>query len=150
MGFVVKAALKLSWLDQMPIFRLHLVMENEAPKRHGCLTAYLVFMLIINTLTALSYFIMGDKLMAHYPSAPSGIQYVFGFGGIVNVVIVLALFWWKKWAFYTFCVLAVVYFGINLYIGISPVGAILGLIGPLILYGVFQIGGERKGWKYLK
>jgi hypothetical protein len=125
-------------------------MEDEAPQRHGCLTAYLVFMLIVNILTALSYFIVGDKLMTHYSSAPSGIQYVFGVVCIINVVIVLALFWWKKWAFYAFCVIAAIVFGINLYIGINPIGAILGLTGPLILYGVFQIGGERKGWKYLK
>ena len=76
-------------------------MENDAPQRHGCLTAYLVFMLIANTLTALSYFMMGDKLQTYYPAAPSGVQYVFGFWGVVNVIIVLALLWWQKWAFYT-------------------------------------------------
>jgi hypothetical protein len=124
--------------------------ETGTPRRHGCLTAYLVFMLIVNTLTSLAYFSMGNKLLNYYPSAPSGTAYVFAVGSLINVGIVLFLFWWNKWAFYAFCVMAVLIFGVNLYIGISPVGALFGLIGPVILYGVFQIGGERKGWNYLK
>jgi hypothetical protein len=120
------------------------------PQRHGCLTTYLVFMLIANTLTALSYFVLGDKILAQYPSAPSGVQYVFGIGALINVITTAALFWWQKWAFYMVCVLAVAFCGLNIYIGINPVGAFVGLIGPLILYAVFQIGGQNKGWKYLK
>lgn len=88
--------------------------------------------------------------MAAFPSAPAGVQYVFGVGGLINVAIVLALFWWKKLAFYAFCAIAGIFFSLNLYIGVNPASAIAGLIGVPILYGVFQIGGEHKGWKYLK
>jgi hypothetical protein len=125
-------------------------METEVPPRHGCLTAYLVFMLIMNTFTCLVYLFTGSKIMAAYPAAPAFMPYVLAAGCALNIVIALYLFWWRKWAFYLFCVLAVIVLGINIFIGINPVGALTGLIGPLILYGVLQIGGEKKGWKYLK
>jgi len=125
-------------------------MENEMPKRHGCLTAYLVFMMIVNTLTALVYFFNADKIVAAYPSMPSGTVYVLGVGCLINGVIAFNLFWWRKWAFYAFCVIAVVVLFINILIGVGAVGSIGGLLGPVILYAVLQIGGENKGWKNLK
>ena len=107
-------------------------------------------MLVVNTLTALSYFAMGEKIMARYPHAPSGIAYVYGVGCLINVAIVICLFWWQKWAFYAFCILAIAWLGINFYVGLNTIAAFAGLLGPLVLYGVFQIGGDDKGWKYLK
>jgi hypothetical protein len=126
-------------------------MEPENPSRHGCLTTYLVFMLLANTATCLVYLLAGDKIIANFPAARVWSPYVLGVGCLVNVVLVLALFWWQKWAFYTNCMLAVVIFFVNVFaVGVNPIGAILGLLGPVILYAVFQIGGETKGWKYLK
>jgi hypothetical protein len=125
-------------------------MEFEPPKRHGCLTAYLVFMMIVNTLACLSYLLMGGRMLAQYPSAPPGIAYVLAIGCAINVTIALLLFWWQKWAFYVFCAMAVIVLGLNIWIGINPVMALAGLVGPVVLWAVFQIGGEQKGWKYLK
>jgi hypothetical protein len=125
-------------------------MESETPPRHGCLTAYLVFMLFVNTVAGLGFILAGNRELALYPSAPAATPYILGFAYVLNVVIVLFLFWWQKTAFYVFCVLAVLVFLFNLYMGMDSISATIGLLTPLILYGVLQIGGERKAWKYLK
>ena len=41
-------------------------------------------------------------------------------------------------------------FCLNLLLGVSAAYALLGPAGPAILYGVLQIGGERKGWSQLE
>jgi hypothetical protein len=108
-------------------------------------------MLVTNTATCLLYFLTGSSLKAQYPSMPMWMPYFLGVGCLVNVGITLALFWWQKWAFYTFCVLAVVTLCLNVFVlGTNPIVSMVGLLGPVVLYAVFQIGGETKGWKYLK
>jgi hypothetical protein len=67
------------------------------------------------------------------------------------LAVALALsFRWQKWAFYAFCVVAGVCFVVNMAIGVPLISAVLGLLGPAVLYGVLQIGKEDKGWSHLK
>jgi hypothetical protein len=117
--------------------------------RHGCLTAYLIFMLIANALSVASYMAIGAGLIPHSTIAP-WIAFVLGVIGIVVIVFTCFLFAWKRWAFYGFCALAVLVFVFNLAIGVNPLAAVFGLLSPLILYAVLQIGGERKGWNQLE
>jgi hypothetical protein len=117
-------------------------------ERHGCLTAWLVLMIIVNALTALSYLVL--TLLVRKTVAPAWALLVLAVACIANVVFAVALFRWKKWGFLGFLGTTIVALVINLRIGIKPAFAIVGLFGIAILYGVLQIGGERKGWNLLE
>ncbi len=41
-------------------------------------------------------------------------------------------------------------FTVNLIVGLSLIGSVVGLLGPVILYWALQIGKEDKGWPQLK
>ncbi len=111
-------------------------------KRHGCLTAWLTFM------------ILGLTFVIFYNLLYLGEIEVWGLVatiiiGVLEVVCIVALFRWKRWGFWGICGLAVIGVVINL---ISGVGAasFSGLIGVALLYAVLQIGGENKGWSQLE
>ena len=125
-------------------------MDTTLPKRHGCLTAFLIFMLVVNSLTMAIYLIGGHRVTAAFPNAPSWLPYVLAAGCALNVFFTVSIFRWQKWAFYAFCVVAGVCFVINVAIGAPLISAVLGLLGPAVLYGVLHIGKEDKGWSQLK
>ena len=109
-------------------------------RRHGCLTAYLIFGIIANAGLVLYYAVGGLAAFA--------IGAVFVVLLIFNIICFVALFKWKKWAFWGFIVSAIAALCLNLYIGLGPV-SFSGLIGLAVLYGVLQIGKESKGWPQL-
>lgn len=126
--------------------------QNSAPaikQRHGCLAAYLVFMIIANSATALIYLVGSEGIKQNVPNMPDWAFPVLIVGGIFNLVCAIALFRWKKWGFWGFVVSAAITFFVNLSIGLDPISALGGLIGVAILYGVLQIGQEKKGWSQL-
>lgn len=122
---------------------------SSQKSRHGCLTAYLILMLIANAGTALIYLLAGDMVLQAFPDAPGWTIPVLVFVTSFNFVCAIALFKWKKWGFWGFCVSAVAALGINLAIGLGPGSSIGGLVGVAILYGVLHIGDNNKGWSQL-
>lgn len=122
----------------------------EAKQRHGCLTAYLVAMIVLNSITALIYIFGTDFIKKGVPNAPTWTLPVLAVGGILNVVFAVALFRWKKWGFFGFVAMSILALCVNLTIGLNIFQIILGLAGIAILYGVLQIGNENKGWTQLE
>jgi hypothetical protein len=118
-------------------------------KRHGCLTAYLVLMIIANCATALFYVIGSEAVKRRLPNMPDWAFPVLIAIGIVNLVCAVALLRWKKWGFWGFCISTAIVFVLNLAIGLSVASAIGGLLGVAILYGVLHIGKDNKGWPQL-
>ncbi|OGS51933.1 MAG: hypothetical protein A3J79_12200 [Elusimicrobia bacterium RIFOXYB2_FULL_62_6] len=118
-------------------------------QRHGCLTAWLILMLIANSVFALVY-IFGAQALKLRAAMPDWAFPVLALGSLVNAACAVALFWWKKWGFYAFCVTSVIALGVNLSTGMSVSQIIVGLLGVLFLYGVLHIGGARKGWNQLE
>jgi hypothetical protein len=118
-------------------------------KRHGCLTALLVLMLVANSATALMYLLGGSALRTATPNVPASMFPVLALIGFFNLACAIALFRWKKWGFWGFCVSSVVALAVNVSIGVGP-GSIFGLIGIAVLYGVLRIGGVRDGWSQLE
>jgi len=123
--------------------------STNEKKRHGCLTAYLVFMLIINSGTALVYLTSSNAIRNNLPNMADWSFAVLIIGSIFNLVCAVALFKWKKWGFWGFTGTSCIGFITNLYIGTPIVSACLGLTGIAILYGVLQIGNDNKGWTQL-
>lgn len=117
--------------------------------RHGCLTAWLVLMIVMNSAVALFYLVAGDVVKQALPSAPKWTLPVLIIAAAFNLVCAIALWRWKKWGFWGFVLSSIVGLIVNLSIGIGA-QSVVGLVGVAILYGVLQIGQENKGWPQLE
>lgn len=124
---------------------------SSAPKeRHGCLTTYLVFMIIVNSCLSLLYLFGSEWLRRNGAATPNWAFWCLAVGGIVNVLCAVALLRWKKWGFWGFVASAIAIFIVNLSIGLGPSSILAGAVGVAILYGVLQIGEKNKGWPQLE
>lgn len=127
----------------MPEVLDHLDHENssdELKKRHACVTAWLIFMIVINSLTALVYFFLPDVLAENLPGRPAYIiLLIVGGMSLLNAVFAVLLLQYKKLGFYGFAVISVIGVGLNIIMGISIGQSIFGLIGIGILYAILQI-----------
>ena len=119
-------------------------------QRHGCLTAWLILMVIANSLTAMLYLFASELVRRGTPGMPGWAVPVLGVGSVLNVVFAVALFQWKKWAFYGFAATAVVAFAVNVVVKVNLGQALFGFAGVGILYAVLQIGESNKGWPQLQ
>jgi mannose/fructose/N-acetylgalactosamine-specific phosphotransferase system component IIC len=122
----------------------------EAKQRHGCLTTWLILMIIGNALTALAYLLASSTIKSNLPNAPAWTVPTLTVASLANVVFSVALFQWKKWGFFGFVGTSVLVFVINLKIRQSIGGVLLGVLGVGMLYAVLQIGNEKKGWTQLE
>jgi hypothetical protein len=120
----------------------------EGKKRHGCLTVYLVFSIVVASACALFYLLA--NVQRFFPNAPGWMGPVYLVISLFQLVSSIALYQWKKWGFWVFCVCSAVAFGANLALGMGIVQSISGLLGILMLYGVLRIGGENEGWRLLE
>ena len=118
-------------------------------KRHGLLTAYLVFKLVAYSLTLIAYLFASDSILAVKPAMPCWMLSVFIVFCIVGLASTSAIFQWSIWGFYMICALAIAGFILNLCAHLSPSQAFLGLLGPVILYGLLRLGGENNAWSQL-
>jgi uncharacterized membrane protein (DUF2068 family) len=101
-------------------------------QRGGCLTAFLIFMFIVNTLTAFYYLFFGDAVRSAMPLIPAWAIPVLAVACILNVVFAVGVWQWRRWGVYGFIVLAILIFVLNItYVGLLP--SLLGLLGPVIL-----------------
>jgi hypothetical protein len=151
---------------------------KETRKRHGCLTAWLVLLIIMNSITVLTYLIyffgsgifiqvlQNQELQSQLPQSqmlqiqmllntPIWVFIVLIALALFNVVCAAALFMWKKWGFWGFCATSASALAVNLiYFRSGTVSIIIsiisGLLAVLILFGVLHIGRENKGWPQLK
>ncbi|MEM7406313.1 MAG: hypothetical protein AAF458_13525 [Pseudomonadota bacterium] len=121
----------------------------QGKSRHGCLTAWLILMLVSNAAIAVMY-LGGSGAMADVDGGlPGWYLPLMGIAGIWNIVCVVALFKWKKWGFWGFCASSALALVCNMVVGLGVVASVSGLIGIALLYGVLHIGKERAGWRQL-
>ncbi len=113
-------------------------MAETEKKRGALLTIWLILILISNGITALSYLFGEGFITSVLPTIPMWAIYSLGIFALLNLVFTIFLFMWKKWAFFAFCGSAGIILVINLVIGIGIVFALLGLIGPVILYLIMK------------
>lgn len=124
----------------------------ETKKRHGCVTAWLILMIIANSITAISYLLMGDTILENLPNPTSKSTLILlAILGLANLAFAILLFQWKKWAFWGFTASALITLVINLSIGLSIGQSLLGLLGFILLYVVLQIKQDGKtAWENLE
>ncbi len=130
---------------------LDFVEGNEPKARHGCVTAWLVFMLIANTMSALMYLFGTQIIQDAFPGEPSsGLVYALAFVAVINIVAAVLLFQYKRIGFFLFIGTSLAAVVLNVMIGISMIQAVMGLAGIAILYGILQIPQGRKStWQHL-
>jgi predicted MFS family arabinose efflux permease len=118
--------------------------------RHGCLTTYLVFVIIVNSGVFLTYLFGTEWLQRNGPKTPEWAFWLLAICGVTNVISAVALLRWKRWGFWLFVISTIAALGINFLIGLGPQAIFGAVLGIAILYAVLHIGGERKAWPRLQ
>ena len=106
----------------------------QTQERGGCLTAWLIVVLIANALIAFYYLTSGAAMQQVYPSISPAIFLFLAVIGVVNIVSAIGLWTWHKWGFYLFAATSVITLVINIGIGLPVVSSLTGLIGVAILW----------------
>ena len=111
------------------------ISEVEVVKKRGFwLSAFLILMFIANLFTAFTYFSNPEMIIQAYPNMTKGILYFMGAMSIVNIILAVGVWMWKKWGVFGFYGVAVIVFCINIYVGIGIIGSLSGLIGIVIIF----------------
>ena len=114
--------------------------------RGGCLTAFLLFGLIANSLTSLIYVrSLMQGAMFGQPLPPHWALVVLSIGAAINVASCVGVWKWQRWGVYAFFGMAVVALGVNLAIGVPFVSLAMGLLGAVVLALLI-----RPIWRYMR
>ena len=109
--------------------------EKDIEKKRGFwLSGFLILMFIANPFTAYFYISNPEAIIDVYPNVTNEILYLLTFLTVLNIILALAIWGWKKWGVYGFFVIVVIAFAINLYIGLGIGGSLLGLIGGVVIF----------------
>lgn len=123
-------------------------------ERHGCVTSWLIFMIIVNSLVALTYLFLWDSLQENIPDEmgiPDVNSTLLGVLGILNLIFAILLLNWKKIGFWGYAVTSIAALGINISAGLGIGQSLSGLLGIVILYGILQISkNNRSAWDGLE
>lgn len=124
---------------------------SKENKRHLFLTIWLSLLVISNLLLGLSYLIRTESIHQLVPTAPLWVIKIEGGFMLFNFICAVALFQYKKWGFWGFCITAVIACFLNVfYCGVSLLVAVMsGIFSILLLYFALNVGQERKAWTKL-
>ena len=126
---------------------------QDLPKqRHGCVTAWIIIMIVGNSASALVYLLASEMITNNLPgNVPTLLIILLGLVGLANVIFSVMLLQWKKAGFWGFCLSSIVALVINTNIGLDITQSLLGLIGIGVLYGILQIKrNDRSAWENLE
>ena len=82
--------------------------------------------------------------------APRWVHFSLAAINITKLVSAYAILSWKKWGFWLFTLICFFNLGISLISGSAIGNGIFGVILAAILFGVLQIGGDKKAWNQLE
>ncbi len=127
-------------------------LTSNSKQRHGCVTAWLIFMIIANSLTAILYLFAGDMIAQNLPGGISNSMLVLlAILGVGNVIFSILLFKWMKIGFWGFLATSIAGLVVNLSIGLGIMQSLFGLVGITVLYGVLQIKKDNvSAWTNLE
>ena len=130
-------------------------LDGFAPKeRHGCVTAWLILLIVINSLLSLVFLFAvfaSNKIAMQIPFY----QIVILFAAAVsNVVCAIMLMKWKKIGFLGFVATSIVVLIVNLSSSTNPMEimqSFFGLLGAVVLFAILQIKSDNKSaWQNLE
>ena len=109
-----------------------------APRRGGCLTAFLILMLVANCGIASAYALGGSWMRDNLPALPAWAPAVLALGGLVNLGLAWALWKWRLWAMWGLVGITLLSGGIN-WLSLGWVSALVGLVGGLINIAILTL-----------
>jgi len=116
---------------------------NNPKQRHGCVTAWLILIIIGSSLSALIYLFAEDMVAQSFPNGiSSSMLILLALLGVGNVIFAILLFKWKKIGFWGIVLTNLIGVFVNLNVGLSIGQSLVGLLGLGILFGVLQIKKE--------
>ena len=114
--------------------------SNVTKQRHGCVTAWLILMIIANSAIAILYLFASEKITKNLPrDVSTSMIILLGIIGIGNVIFSVLLLQWKKLGFWGFIITSIGALVINMTIGMGIGQSLFGLVGIGILYGILKI-----------
>lgn len=125
--------------------------NDKTKQRHGCVSAYLYFLIILNSITSIVYILASDIVLANTAQKYSKIGIIIlGLFAAVNLASSILILRWKKLGFWIFLASALVVFIININNGVGYF-AIVGLLGIVVLYAILQFErDEVSAWNNLE
>lgn len=109
-------------------------MTETQKKKSGCLTALLVFLIVVYALGALGSIITAPFVQDVIPGYTRGVGIVSGVLNILNIVFLIAVWRFKKWGFYGYIAVTAIGIIIGLYRGGGIASALMALVFPIILF----------------
>jgi hypothetical protein len=103
------------------------------PARGGCLTSWLVLLLIANCVTALLTFLNPDLVIRPFHRFSHGLVVLIGLAALANVVFVILIWNWRRVGFWGAVVVALLALPVNWYLGMGILHIASGLLGIAIL-----------------
>ncbi len=108
---------------------------GDVRERGGCLTMFLVVGVAVSVQLA----VMGLGLAPlpegfSNPDAPSWVLPAQGAFGVLNALLLIGIWFWRRWAVYGFCLLSVIITAVNLATGGAPLVALVKLGAPFVLF----------------
>lgn len=125
-------------------------MQNK--QRHGCLTAWLIYMIIAYTIISVTYFFNTNKISEISPYRTSeNMLLIYGTLGIFNIGFCVLIFKWVRIGFWGILVTSSIVFVTQLINGHGFFQPVVGLLGIIVLYALLQIKKQNvSGWENLE
>jgi hypothetical protein len=112
-------------------------MTGTQVKRSGCLTVFIIVLIVLYALGTLGSFFAGPLLSGLAPDYSINTSYSIFSGvlSLLNIIFLIGVWKYKKWGFYGFVAVSL----LNIILSIFLTGSIItslisGLIFPIILY----------------
>ena len=129
-----------------------LAKESQPKQRHGCVTAWLVLMIVVYTATMFYSMISTNAELNPYAMViPEWIYFTLSAVSLANVIFAIMLLKWRKVVFWGFAATSLITMGLNIYAGLGVTQSIVGLVGVGVLFAILQIKEDgRSAWENLE
>lgn len=125
-------------------------MENK--QRHGCLAAWLIYLIIAYSIVSITYFFNTDKIseISLYKTSKN-ILLIYGSLGILSIAFCIMLFKWVRLGFWGILITSIIVFITQIINGHGVFQPVVGLLGVIALYALLQLKkGNVSGWNNLE
>ncbi|MDY7393851.1 hypothetical protein UMM65_01220 [Aureibaculum sp. 2210JD6-5] len=121
-----------------------MIITEGSKKRNTIFTIFLSILFITDSIATKSF------LFENNLKELNKVEFTFGILGIIDMILIILLFYWKKWAFWGLLITSIITLIINLDLGYGAI-SLIGLLAIIIIYLLLQIKKDGiKGWENLE